>query len=352
MLKTKIYYAGSAKLAVDDWLQKQKLPRLMSQLNDRNLIPRWVEYQRNINPDAFIFIDSGAYSAYTKGAVVDTEAYLDWLNEYGDAFTVFAQVDFIPGKSNQETDPDIYLKAPGISWENYLYMRSKLRPELRDKLLYVWHQGEDFKWLVNALDWRDPQTGDRIKYLGISPHTEVTSANRLKFCKETYRIIRASSNPEVKTHLFGMTALHLLKYVPATSVDSTTWLQTAIHGQILLHKGGKLAPVVVSERTLHLDNHFIYQAPQIQNEIVKQIEALGYSAEALLALRAKAVPKSQRVSGAEADTVVDAEDNEKIEDLTTSISERQMFNALSMQKFLEVSNFEGFPKAARRIGGR
>lgn len=352
MLKTKIYYAGSAKLAVDDWLQKQKLPRLMSQLNDRNLIPRWVEYQRNVNPDAFIFIDSGAYSAYTKGAVVDTEAYLDWLNEYGDAFTVFAQVDFIPGKSNQETDPDIYLKAPRISWENYLYMRSKLRPELKPKLCPVFHEGEYWEWLDNMLEWTDPETGEHIPYICLSPHTETTSAARLKFCKTAYSMIRKSSNPNVKTHCLGLTALHLLKYVPATSVDSTTWLQTAIHGQILLHKGGKLAPVVVSERTLHLDNHFIYQAPQVQNEIVKQIEALGYSAEPILALREKAVPKSQRVSGAEADAVVDTEDDEKIEDLTTSISERQMFNALSMQKFLEVSEFEGFPKAARRIGGR
>ena len=151
MLDTKIYFAGSAKLIVDKWLQERKLPRLMSQLNDRNLIPRWAEYQRTENPDACIFIDSGAYSAYTKGATIDVDAYIDWINSNGDAFTVIAQVDFIPGKSNLETDPDIYLRAPGISWENYLYMHKRLRPELRDKLIPVYHQGEDFKWLKNML---------------------------------------------------------------------------------------------------------------------------------------------------------------------------------------------------------
>lgn len=348
MLKTKLYFAGSAKLIVDEWLQQKKLPRLMSQLNDRNLIPRWVEYQQKVNPNAFIFIDSGAYSAYTKGAVIDVDAYINWLNEYGDAFTVFAQVDFIPGKSNVEQDPDIYLKAPQYSWENYLYMWKKLRPELRDKLLLVFHQGEDFKWLKNALEWRDPETGERMKYLGISPHTEVTSANRLKFCKEVFRIIKQSSNPEICTHGFGMTALHLLKHIPFTSVDSTTWLQTAIHGQILVHKNGKLAPVVVSERTVHLDNHFIYLSEDIQEEIIKQVESLGYSAESIVALKSLAVPKSQRISGQ--DIIDDAED-EKVETLASSISERQMFNALSMQKYLDVNNFEGLPKSSRKIGG-
>ena len=348
MLNTKIYFAGSAKLAVDAWLREKKLPRLMSQLNDRNLIPRWVEYQKKVNPDAFIFIDSGAYSAYTKGATIDVDAYIDWLNQYGDSFTVFAQVDFIPGKSNVEQDPEIYLKAPRLSWENYLYMRERLRPELRDKLSPVFHEGEYWEWLTNMLEWIAPDTGKHIPYICISPHTETTSAARLKFCKTAYSIIHKSSNPTVKTHCLGLTALHLLKSIPATSVDSTTWLQTAIHGQILLHKGGRLAPVVVSERTVHLDNHFIYLAPQIQKEIVRQIEALGYSAESILALREKAVPKSQRIQSAE---IEDVEDNLEADSLATSISERQMFNALSMQKYLEISEFEGFPKTARRIGG-
>lgn len=351
MLNTILYLAGSAKIAVDNWVQEQKLSRLASQLNDRNVIDRWVKYKKEVNPDANLFIDSGAYSAYTKGAEIDVDAYIAWLNEYGDYFTVFAQVDFIPGKSNQETDPDIYLKAPQLSWENYLYMREKLRPELRGKLLYVWHQGEDFKWLRNALEWRDPTTGEKIDYIGISPHTEVTSANRLKFCKEMLSVIRQSSNPHVKYHLFGMTALHLLKYIPATSVDSTTWLMTAVHGGILLHKNGKLTAVQISERTTHIDGHFIYQAPAVQEEIAKQIRELGWDPAPLFDLNSRALPASQR---SKATDVIDESDNvpsDVPETLVNSIAERQKFNALSMQKYLDTTEYEGFPKAARRIGG-
>lgn len=323
----------------------------MSQLNDTNIIPRWTSYFHDGHPETKIFIDSGAYSAYTKGKEVDVDKYLRFLDTNGDAFRVFAQVDFIPGKSNAEQDPDVYTKAPQYSWENYLYMRERLRPDLKDKLLPVFHQGEDFKWLKNMLEWTDPETGKHMPYIGISPHTEVTSENRLKFCKQVFHIIKESSNPDVQTHGFGMTALHLLKWIPFTSVDSTTWLQAAIHGQLLLIRQGKLAPIVVSERMLHCDDHFVYRSEGIQKEVVRQIEALGYDAEPILNLKSKALPKSQR--DADADDVVDEVDvSDTVGTLADSISLRQMFNADSMMHYLKVTNFEGLPKKARRIGGK
>lgn len=349
MLNTTIYFAGSARLSVDRWLQDKRLSRLMSQLNDRNLIPRWVKFQREEYAPAKVFIDSGAYSAYTKGKEVDVDAYIEYLNTYGDAFTVMAQVDFIPGKSNVEQDPEIYVKAPAYSWENYLYMHSKLKPELRDKLIPVFHQGEDFKWLRNMLDWVDPETGRRMPYIGISPHTEVTSDNRMKFCKQVFHVIKESSNPNVHTHGFGMTALHLLKWIPFTSVDSTTWLQAAIHGQLLITRNGKLSPVIASERMLHVDDHFIYLSENVQNEISKQIKDLGFDVEPLLGLRSKALPKSQRHAATDEDTD-DTDVTTVEENLINSISERQKFNALSMIQYLQKTEFEGLPKRARRIG--
>lgn len=350
MLNTTIYFAGSSKLSTDRWLQDQHMSRLMSQLNDRNLIPRWVRYQREEYPDAKIFIDSGAYSAYTKGKEVDVDAYINFLNNVGDALTVMAQVDFIPGKSNVEQDPDVYVKAPGYSWENYLYMHERLKPELRDKLIPVFHQGEDFKWLLNMINWVDPETGKHMPYIGISPHTEVTSDNRFRFCKQVFHIIKGSKNPEVKTHGFGMTALHLLKWIPFTSVDSTTWLQAAIHGQLLVIRCGKLAPMVVSERMFHADDHFIYQSKSVQDAIIQQIKDRGFDPEPVLSLCSKALPKSQRIARTE-DMIDDSDESGCNENLTNSISERQKFNSLTMLHYLKTTEFEGLPKRARRIGG-
>lgn len=351
MLNTTVYFAGSAKLIIDKWLQENGRSRLMSQLNDRNLIPRWVSHQRTVDPNAKIFIDSGAYSAYTKGKEIDVDAYISFLNTYGDAFTVMAQVDFIPGKSNVQQDPTVYTKAPQYSWENYLYMRERLKPELRDKLIPVFHQGEDFKWLLNMLNWVDPETGRHMPYIGISPHTEVTSDNRLKFCKQVFHIIKSSDNPNVCTHGFGMTALHLLKYIPFTSVDSTTWLQAAIHGQLLVQRGGKLAPVVVSERMLHCDNNFVYQTASIQSEVIKQVEGLGFDSQPLKDLIKQKLPFAQRTPNKFLD-VDDTDPEGRKETLCNSISLRQMFNASSMIKYMETTDFLGLPKKTRRIGDK
>lgn len=350
MLDTTLYFAGSAKLTVDSWLQEKGWSRLMSQLNDRSLIPKWVKFQREVNSAVKIFIDSGAYSAYTKGKEIDVDAYINFLNTYGDAFTVVAQVDFIPGKSNVQQDPDVYTKAPLYSWENYLYMRERLKPELRDKLIPVFHQGENFKWLKNMLDWVDPDTGKHMPYIGISPHTEVTSENRLKFCKEVFHIIKHSSNPNVHTHGFGMTALHLLKYIPFTSVDSTTWLQAAIHGQLLINRQGRLAPVIVSERMLHVDDNFAYQTVSVQTEVIKQIEALGFDSQPVQELIKHKLPASQR-DNHKVEEVDESEPIKGQETLCNSISVRQLFNATSMMQYLKTMDFQGLPKKARRIGG-
>lgn len=347
MISTTLYLAGSAKKSVDSWVQETGRSRLMSQLNDRTIIKRWKAFKEDGHPNTKIMIDSGAFSAYSQGKTIDVDEYVDWLNENGDAFDVMVQVDYIPGKSNQETDAGVYIDAPRISWENFLHMRSRLRPELLPRFIPVFHQGEDWKWLDNMLNWTDPETGKHLDYIGISPHTEVTSANRLLFCKEVFKHIRQSSNPTVKQHAFGMTALQLLQYAPFTSVDSTTWLQCAVHGTILLEKNGKLTPVMVSERTLHIDSHFVYQAKEVQDAIVKQIQAIGWDTEALIELNSKALPKSQRVAAAEIDDEEDAVVNEN---LTNAISERQKFNAASMQHFLDTHDFLGFPKSVRRIG--
>ena len=53
-------------------------------------------------------------------------------------------------------DPDsrtVYMS----SWiddvsSNYLYMYDRLKPEIRHKLIPVFHFGEDFKWLKNMLE--------------------------------------------------------------------------------------------------------------------------------------------------------------------------------------------------------
>ena len=332
MLNTQLYFAGSAPQEVDEFLVKKGYNRLFSQLNDRSRIKRWMGY-KDEHPSMKLFVDSGAFSAYTKGKEIDLDNYIAYLNEYGKYFNVMVQVDYIPGKSNVVQDRQVYLDAPRISWENFLHMRERLDKSLWDRFIPVFHEGEDFKWLENMLTYRDAD-GNPLAYIGISPHTETTTDRRLVFCKEVFRRIKRL-NPQVKTHGFGMTALNILQYIDFTSVDSTTWLKGAIYGTILVHRHNKLAAMKVGERTTGASDHFCWLGADAKDEVCRLIEDAGFSTE-----------KLRKIDPTRDNDIPD--DGEP--DITNSIAMRQMFNAASMIRYLETTDFLGLPKSARRIG--
>lgn len=332
MLNTQLYFAGSAPQEVDEFLVKKGYNRLFSQLNDRSRIKRWMSY-KDEHPSMKLFVDSGAFSAYTKGKEIDLDDYINYLNEYGKYFNVMVQVDYIPGKSNQVQDRQVYLDAPRISWENFLQMRERLDKSLWDRFIPVFHEGEDFKWLENMLTYKDAD-GNLLEYIGISPHTETTTDRRLVFCKEVFRRIQ-KLNPHVKTHGFGMTALNILQYIDFTSVDSTTWLKGAIYGTILVHRHNKLAAMNVGERTTGASDHFCWLGAEAKAEVCRLIEDAGFSTEKL-----KKIDPTREVEIPDDGTP----------DITNSIAMRQMFNAASMIRYLQTTDFVGLPKSARRIG--
>ena len=332
MLNTQLYFAGSAPQEVDEFLVKKGYNRLFSQLNDRSRIKRWMGY-KDEHPSMKLFVDSGAFSAYTKGKEIDLDDYIAYLNEYGKYFNVMVQVDYIPGKSNVVQDRQVYLDAPRISWENFLHMRERLDKSLWDRFIPVFHEGEDFKWLENMLTYKDA-AGNPLAYIGISPHTETTTDRRLVFCKEVFRRIKLL-NPQVKTHGFGMTALNILQYIDFTSVDSTTWLKGAIYGTVLVHRHNKLAAINVGERTTGAADHFCWLGADAKEEICRLIEDAGFSTE-----------KLRKIDPTRETEIPD--DGEP--DITNSIAMRQMFNAASMIRYLQTTDFLGLPKSARRIG--
>ena len=313
MLNTQLYFAGSAPQEVDEFLVKKGYNRLFSQLNDRSRIKRWMGY-KDEHPSMKLFVDSGAFSAYTKGKEIDLDDYIAYLNEYGKYFNV-------------------YLDAPRISWENFLHMRERLDKSLWDRFIPVFHEGEDFKWLENMLTYKDAD-GNPLAYIGISPHTETTTDRRLVFCKEVFRRIKRL-NPQVKTHGFGMTALNILQYIDFTSVDSTTWLKGAIYGTILVHRHNKLAAMNVGERTTGAADHFCWLGAEAKEEVCRLIEDAGFSTE-----------KLRKIDPTREDEIPD----DGTPDITNSIAMRQMFNAASMIRYLQTTDFLGLPKSARRIG--
>lgn len=262
-----LYFASVGNINADNLFNELGCNRLFAWI-EKSSLKRWVSISNNL--ESKLFIDSGAYSAHSKGLEISIDNYIEFLNNNDEAITVMAELDKIPGELNKAKTFEQRKEAPKISWENYLYMKDKVQS--RDKLLPIFHQGEDFKWLKNMLYYTHPD-GTHIKYIGISPQNDISATQKEPFIQKCFDIIKNSPNPDVKTHAFGMTSLELLERYPFTSADSTSWKLCAAFGSIMTDYG----VILISDEQKHNPKHISNMPKIAQDTIINKIESYGLS---------------------------------------------------------------------------
>lgn len=266
-----LFFAGSDNPVWQKHLIDNNCNRLASWVNDKKVITDWIEK----GATGKLFIDSGAYSAHSVGKEVDVDKYIELLNELDDHVYIAAQVDKIPGVFRQPKTRKQLLEAPYESWQNYLYMREKVKSP--DKILPIFHQGEDFDWLVRMLETKFD--GKHIPYIGISPANDVATTEKNRWFKSVFKIIAESSNPKVKTHAFGMTSLPMLERYPFTSADSTSFIMTGANGLIMTKFGNIVMSEKQSDAALFYKHYFA--SNEEESEFYKYIEKMGYNVATL-----------------------------------------------------------------------
>lgn len=177
-----------------------------------------------IKPEDFrFFLDSGAYSAWSRGTVIDIDAYCAFIRANIERIEVYASLDVIPGAPGRHATTKEREDAAEASWSNYLYMvREGLDP------LPVYHYGEPERFLERMLDYG-------CEYIGIGGLVGIPAAHRMTWLDRVFeRITDVEGKPIVKTHGFGMTAVPLIFRYPWYSIDSTTWIKITASGSIYL----------------------------------------------------------------------------------------------------------------------
>lgn len=265
-----LYFAGSHTYAGDKILMERGACKLYSQLNDRTRGQMWLDYAKQ-NKDAKVFVDSGAFSAWSKGKIIDVDDYIKYINENTNELELFASVDNIPGELTRTPTHEEVKKSPILSWQNYLYMRERVKE--KDKLLPVFHIGEDFKHLQNMLETK--LDGKYIPYIALGGTVGLTANVKDNWYNTCFKVIRQSTNPNVKIHAFGMTSLNILEKYPFTSADSTSWIMTAANGNIYTPYG----TVCVSKVSQDRPNHITKLPKSVQHNIRKFIEQYGVTVD-------------------------------------------------------------------------
>lgn len=247
------------------------------------------KYKEMISSHGKLFIDSGAFSAWTQGKTIDVDEYIRWINDRADYIDLYGQVDVIPGDRNTgalPTTEEVKIAAQK-TWENYLYMRPKMKKP--EGLLYTFHVGEPIEFLKRALEWTD-ENGNYIPYIALGGMVGKSADTRDRFLEKCFDTIKNSPNPNVKVHAFGMTDRDLLMKYPITSADSTSWIMTGATGGIMTDAG----MVTVSSQQSNSMNHFSHLSQEAIDEFNKSIAEYGFTLEELAESRDKRIMHNAR----------------------------------------------------------
>lgn len=210
-----------------------------------------------------VFLDSGAYSAFSMGVQVDLPAYCDYIHRNID---IIEQIDGQPLASVLDAIGD----ADG-TWRNQYEMeRRGVKP------LPCFHYGEP----VEILDYYVAN----YPYITIGGMVPI-STPQLKLWLDrlwAHHLTNPDGTPKVKVHGFGLTSLPLMMRYPWFSVDSSTWVQWAANGMVLIP--GQVGQVDVSSKSSRRKirgQHMDSVAPIETAAIERSIRQLGIDPDRL-----------------------------------------------------------------------
>jgi hypothetical protein len=210
-----------------------------------------------------VFLDSGAFSMFTKNIPVNLDAYADFIKEHQDIIHIASNLDHIGRGGEQKSyDNQKYLEKCGVVIQPVHHAR-----DTDDWLERYMAEGYDYIFLGGMVPestpylqaWLDRMFGDYI-------------------CGK-------DGMPKIKVHGFGLTVLSLMERYPWYSVDSTSWVLTGRFGSIYVRlRSNKVIKIVISDqspKTKDLGAHYDTLAPIVKEEVDSLFAEKGFTAEEL-----------------------------------------------------------------------
>lgn len=207
-----------------------------------------------------VFIDSGAFSAFTKGTTIDLPAYCDFIKKNID---IIEHVDGTP----------LYSVLDGIGDPDQTGKNQEAMERLGVRPLPCFHYGEPEKYL----EWYIAHY-DYITLGGMVPITTPQLYLWLDRIWERY-LTDGSGRPRLKVHGFGLTTIGIMERYPWYSVDSSSWVQIAANGSLWIPDWGTIA-VSTNSPSRHDEDRHIDTLPFLQQEEIRgMIREKGFDLE-------------------------------------------------------------------------
>jgi len=200
---------------------------------------------------AKVFLDSGAFSAFTLGKEIDLDAYCRYIRDNRDIIDVASVLDGIgdPLKTYQN---QCAMEANGVD------------------ALPCFHWGEDERYLEYYIE--------KYPYItlgGMVPHSSQENRQWLDHIFSKY-ICDANGRPKLKVHGFGMTSIPLMTRYPWYSVDSSSWVQIAFRGAVILPGIGAVHLSSNSPARKVANSHLDNVTPMHREALVAILQKRGF----------------------------------------------------------------------------
>lgn len=193
----KLYFAGQGYNKI---LAKfPKSLKLSSFIDKKDLLNYW-----ELTNDKPLFLDSGAFSAFTRGEKIDLDDYIKFIKENEYRLDVYATLDVIGDYKQTEI--------------NTQYMLDKgLNP------LPIFHHGSPEKELERLCE-----KYDYIGFGGLVP-LALEQKRLIKWLDRAFSIVK--DYWPMKIHGLGVNSFKLWKRYPFYSTDATSWLKSVRFGE-------------------------------------------------------------------------------------------------------------------------
>ena len=221
---------------------------------------KFVDQMRADN--AQVFLDSGAFSAYTLGVEIDLPTYCNYINRNRDIWRV---EDGVMMASVLDGIGD-----PLKTYQNQLAME-----ELGAKPLPCFHAGEDERYLEHYVK--------NYEYITLGG---MVGSSTKQLCIWLDRIwdrylTDGSGRPRLKVHGFGITAIPIMERYPWWSCDSSSWIQSAAFGSIVTPQYGPLSVSTKSPSRHDAGQHATTLTAIEQDHVFRMLEEQGFTYERL-----------------------------------------------------------------------
>ncbi|AUR88733.1 hypothetical protein NVP2117O_55 [Vibrio phage 2.117.O._10N.261.45.E9] len=203
-----------------------------------------------------VFVDSGAFSSFTKGVEVDLEAYCRWLIENDDIVlkdgnTIVASVLDHIGSDQGTYANQVRMEKLGV------------RP------LPCFHSYEDTRYLDHYV-----KNYEYITLGGLVPLSNKQMYDWLDMLWDKH-LTDGAGRPLLKVHGFGVTSPAIMRRYPWYSCDSSSWVQVAANGGLYFNE--KALPVSSNSPAKKIEGqHLDNLAPPLRDAIINQLLAEGF----------------------------------------------------------------------------